>query len=93
MKSFKTFIIEKANLKTTHQWEIVTLDDNTELAINLQLLVKSTIQINMSGKSSKTVMLGKDAIKSIEAELGYKLPVDDVALNKFLSMLPCPCDN
>ena len=83
---FKNFL--ESQSKINQEWDILVLDDKSELMTNVKLLNKHKIQIMKHGSKVVELSYKEDILSVIEKYLGYKLNLKDKKVKEFLKLFP-----
>ena len=83
---FKNFL--ESQSKINQEWDILVLDDKSELMTNVKLLNKHKIQIMKHGSKVVELSYKEDILSVIEKYLGYKLNLKDKKVKEFLNLFP-----
>ena len=83
---FKNFL--ESQSKINQEWDILVLDDKSELMTNVKLLNQHKIQIMKHGSKVVELSYKEDILSVIEKYLGYKLNLKDKKVKEFLKLFP-----
>ena len=91
IKSIREILQEKVNSVINAGWNTLTLDDDTQLMTNLELIDKQKIQICLGNETKAKTYVIKKSLLDLLKDMKIEVDTKDDKVIKFLELYPCSC--